>query len=71
MANTSAIWQQAAHIIYQLSSPIRSTRAHLLMKNTGEFSGKEPGEWKISRKNDKTERATGLARKTRGHKKGK
>ena len=26
-ANTSAIWQQAAHTTYQLSSPSRSTRA--------------------------------------------
>ena len=27
MANTSAIWQQAAHTTYQLSSPSCSTRA--------------------------------------------
>jgi len=27
MANTSAIWQQAAHTTYQLSSPCCSTRA--------------------------------------------
>ena len=27
MANTSAIWQQAAHTTYQLSSPSYSTRA--------------------------------------------
>ena len=26
-ANTSAIWQQAAHTTYQLSSPICSTKA--------------------------------------------
>jgi len=53
MANTSATWQQAAHTTDQLSSPSCSTRAmqkaHLLKKNTGEFSGKGPGEWKISR----------------------
>jgi len=39
MANTSAIWQQAAHTTYQLSSPSSSTRAikQSLMKNIGVF----------------------------------
>ena len=35
------------------------------------FSGKKSGEWTISRKNDKTERAKGLGRKKkRGDRKG-
>ena len=46
MANTSAIWQQAAHTAYQLSSPSCSTRAiqkslTLNEKNIWEFSGKK------------------------------
>ena len=49
MANTSAIWQQAAHTTYQLSSSC-STRAIPLTKNILEFSGKKSGEWTISRK---------------------
>ena len=49
MANTSAIWQQAAHTISQLSSPSCSTKAiHKslslkLMKNHREFSAQKNG----------------------------
>ena len=55
MANTSAIWQQAAHTTDQLSSPSCSTRAiqkSLTLNNNkkSEFSGKKSGEWTISRK---------------------
>ena len=67
MANTSAIWQQAAHTTHQLSSPSCSTRAIqkslTLNKKYFEFSGKKSGEWTISRKNDKTERARTLGSK--------
>ena len=62
MANTSAIWQQAAHTTYQLSSPSCSTRAiqkslTLNEKYLRVFWGKN------LEKNDKTERARGLGRK--------
>ena len=53
MANTSAIWQQAAHTTYQLLFPRCSTRAiqkSLTLKKNYEFSGKKSGEWTISRK---------------------
>ena len=54
MANTSAIWQQAAHtIISKLFNKSHVEKAHLLIK-----------------KNDKAERATGPGRKTSGNKKG-
>ena len=67
MANTSAIWQQTIHTIYQLSSPSCSTRAiqkkpTLNKKMLGIF-------WKKVRwmdhylKNEKTERARGPDRK--------
>ena len=45
MANTSAIWQQAAHTTYQLSSPSCLTRAIqkslTLNEKIFEFSGGE------------------------------
>ena len=54
MANTSAIWQQAAHTTYQLSSPSCSTRAiqkSLTLKEKYlSFLGGKSGEWTISRK---------------------
>ena len=55
MANTSAIWQQAAPTTYQLSSPSCSTRAiqNRLTLNEifSEFSGEKKGlETTISRK---------------------
>ena len=53
-ANTSAIWQQAAHTTYQLSSPSCSTRAIQKSLTLNEkylsFLGKKSGEWTISRK---------------------
>ena len=75
MANTSAIWQQAAHATYQLSSPSCSTRpiqkSLTLNEKYLSFLGEKSGEWTISRKNDKTERARGLGRKNkRGDTKG-
>ena len=68
MANTSAIWQQASHTTYKLSSPSCWTRAiqkslTLNDKYLRLFWKKKSGEWTISRKNDKTERARGLGRK--------
>jgi len=54
MANTSAIWQQAAHTTDQLSSPSRSTRSiqKSLTLNENYLSflkKKKSGEWTISR----------------------
>ena len=40
-------------------------KAHLLTKNIEELSGKKSGEWTIRQKKKKTERATGLGRRTR------
>ena len=44
-ANTSAIWQHAAHTTDQPASPTAKQepykKAHLLTKNTEEFSGKK------------------------------
>ena len=58
LANTSAIWQQAVHTTYQVSSPSSSTRAIqkclTLNAKIFEFSGekekKKAAEWNISRK---------------------
>jgi len=56
MSNTRAIWQQAAHTTYQLSSPSCSKRAIqkslTLNEKYFKFSEKKKkaGEWTISRK---------------------
>ena len=56
MANISAIWQQAAHTTYQLSSPSCSTRAIQKSLTLNEkylrvfWREKKSGEWTISRK---------------------
>ena len=54
MDNTSAIWQQAAHTTYQLSSPSYSTRAIqkrlTLNENYLRVFWQKSGEWTISRK---------------------
>ena len=67
MANTSAIWQQAAHTTYQLSSPSCSTRAiHkslTLNKTYLRVFWKKVRRMDHEQKNDKTERARGLGRK--------
>ena len=67
MANTSIIWQQAAHATCQLLSPSRSARAiqysTLLTKNVLEFTGKKPGEWTISRKMTSQEKQEDQAEK--------
>ena len=73
MANTSAIWQQAAHTTYQLSSPSCSTR--VIQKSLTINKKYLRVFWKKSQKNgqkkDKTERARGLGRKNkRGDRKG-
>ena len=60
MANTSAIWQQAAHTTYQLSSPNCSTRA---IQKSLTLNEKYLRVFKSQEKNDKTERARGLGRK--------
>ena len=52
MANTRAIWQQAAHTTYQPSCPCCST-SHTkksLTKTVGTLLEKQSGEWTISRK---------------------
>ena len=64
MTNISAIWQQAAHTAYQLSSPSCSTRAIQKKPNSHEkclrvFWGKNP-EKDNQQNNDKTEGAHGL-----------
>ena len=64
-ANTSAIWRHAAHTPDQVTSPSCYTEAYLLTKNIEEFSGKSSGERTSRRKKDKTERVTGLGRRTR------
>ena len=75
MANTSAIWQQAAHTTYQLSSPSCSTRAIqkslTLNKNCLRVFWKKVRRMDHKQKNDRTERARGLGRKNkRGDRKG-
>ena len=54
MANTSAIWQQAARTTDQLSSPSCSTRAIQKRLTLNEkylsFLEKKSGDWTISRK---------------------
>ena len=47
-ANTSAIWQHAAHNTDQLTYPSCKTgviQKYLLTKNIEELSGKSSGEW--------------------------
>ena len=77
MANTSAIWQQAAHTTNQLSSPSCSTRAtqkSLALNETYlRVFWKQVRRMDHQQKNDKTERARGLGRRKtnkRGDKKG-
>ena len=69
MANTSAIWQQASHTTYQLSSPSRSTRAIQKSQTLNEkylrIFWKKVRRMDHYQKNDKTERARGLVRKTK------
>ena len=75
MANTSAIWQQAGHTTYQLSSPSCSTRTiQKSLPLNGKYlrifwnKSQENGPFQ---KNYKTERAKGLGRKNkRGDRKG-
>jgi len=53
MANTSAIWQQAASTTYQLlAAQEPHKKVYLSMKNAGEGFGerKKSREWTISRK---------------------
>ena len=47
MANTSVIWQQAAHTTYQLSSPSCSTT---FIQNRLKVFWEKSGEWAVSRK---------------------
>ncbi|MCB4752485.1 MAG: hypothetical protein LGB03_06435, partial [Sulfurovum sp.] len=67
MANTSAIWQQAAHTTYQLSSPSCSTRAIQKSLTLNEkylrVFRKKVRRMDHEQKNDKTERARGLGGK--------
>ena len=65
MANTSAIWQQAVHTTYQLSShsaqqePYQQQKSLFLNEQCWRiyFLGEKSGEWTINRKITKTERA--------------
>ena len=77
MANTSAIWQQAAHTTYQLSSPSCSTRAIQKSLTLNEkylrvfWREKSQENGPLAKTNGKTERARGLGRKNkRGDRKG-
>ena len=69
-ANTSVIWQHAAHTTDQLSSPNRYTGA--IQKSLSLNEKYWRIFWKKCRRkgqqaeNDKTERVTGLGRRTRG-----
>ena len=68
MANTSIIWQQAAHttncyLLAAQQEPYKNVK--LLVKNVGEFSGGGGGGQENGHTNNKTERARGLGRKTR------
>ena len=70
MANTSAIWQQAAHTTYQLSSPGCSTIAiqkslTLNEKIFESFLEKKSGEWTISRKTTRQKGQKAEAEKTK------
>ena len=75
MANTCAMWQPAAHTTDQLSSPNCLTRATQKSLTLNEkylrVFWKMPGEWTISRKDYKTERARGLGRKKKEKRKEK
>ena len=66
MADTSAIWQQAAHTTYQLSSPSCSTRAIQKSLTLNEkylrVFWKKVRRMDHEQKNDKTARARGLRR---------
>ena len=67
MANTSAIWQRAAHTTYQLSSPSCSTgvisRGLTPNKHLRGFAEKVR-RMDYQHKNDQIKRARGLCRKT-------
>ena len=67
MANTSAIWQQAAHTTYQLSSPSCLTRAIQKSLTLNEkylsFLEKKAEEWTISRKMTRQKEQEDLAEK--------
>ena len=68
MANTSAIWQQAAHTTYQLSPPSCSRRAiqkslTLIEKYLRLFRKKS--EWTISRKITRQKEQEDLAEKNK------
>ena len=68
MANTSAIWQQAAHTTYQLSSLSCSTRAIQKSLTLNEkylsFLEKKSGEWTISWKMTRQKEQEDSAEKT-------
>ena len=67
-ANTSVIWQNAAHTTNRLLLTAKQEpykKAYLLTKNIEEFSGKSSGERARRQKKDKTEKVTGLGRKTK------
>ena len=69
MDNTSAIWQQAAHTTYQLSSPSYSTRAIqkrlTLNENYLRVFWQKSGEWTISRKMTRQKEQEDLAEKNK------
>ena len=62
MANTSAIWQQAANTTYRLPSPAQQEpykKAQLLMKTAGFFFINNSGEWTTSREMTRQSKRTG------------
>ena len=64
IANTSAIWQQAAHTTDQLYTKMPNL-LRKLFESVCFFWGGKSGEWTVSKNMAKTERARGLGRKIR------
>ena len=65
-ANTSAIWQHAAHTTDQLLLAAKQEpykKSCLLMKNIEGLSGKSSEEWTSKQKKDQIKRVAGLGRR--------
>ena len=67
MTNTGPVWQTAVHTNNHLLAAQQEPyeKACLLAKMFRDFLEIKSGEWAVSRKTTKTERARGLGRKTR------
>ena len=64
MANTSAIWQQAAHTTYHLPAAQQELYNNK-KRQIFEFSAKKSREWTISRKMSRQKQREDLQKKTR------